>query len=146
VLVVEALAKVRPLVFHDEEELAQRVPVRTCQPHVRLSSFERFVDVAHDLAGVGLELGELLFNVVLVEVVGKVAVHVRQAKSLRDGGIDDFDGGTSETNAMKHRLASIIAVLLLSFATLCRALWGIWWLEGVREVAEDEARDEVVIL
>jgi hypothetical protein len=83
---------------------------------------------------------------VLVEVVGKVAVHVCQAKSLRDRGLDNFGGGTGETDAMKHRLASIIAVLLLSFAALCRALWGIWWLEGVREVAEDEARDEVVIL
>jgi hypothetical protein len=48
-----------------------------CQPHVGLSSFERFADVAHDLTSVGLEPGELLFNVVLVEVVGKVVVYVR---------------------------------------------------------------------
>jgi hypothetical protein len=108
--------KARPSVFHEEDELAQHVSVRSCKPHVRLSSFDRFADVTsrqHAIrAGIaGLRCGAGWS-------CGKSRGTCPSGRRSWRRGLNDFGGGIGQIDAMERGLASTIAGLLLSFCAL----------------------------
>ena len=138
----EATVEASPAVLHEEEELPQLVALGARHGRILGTAVERLADAVDDAADLRLELAEPELEILLVRRGGEVSIHVNQPESSTYRRFLQLWRIWSQLQRVEDFLPRIERWLCI----FLRATLFPGGTISVREVPEDELRDEVVVL